>query len=108
MTIMYRRYRNSIMLLILLSKVCCNNVTTLSYIRKCVASVSLQSHNAASDYITLIMVYITCIIYGSINDSPILVIHTCIYVHCHITPISEIMVTTVDIYTYLIMEHYFM
>ena len=81
---------------------------------KCVASVSSQSHTA-SDYITLIMVYITCIIYNCINDSPILVIHTCIYVYCHIPPISEIMNSTVDIYslliiwpTYHMMEHYFM
>ena len=68
-----------IMSLILLSKICCNDVTTLSYIRKCIASVSLQSHTDC-DCITLIIVYITCIIYGFINDSPILVIHTYIYV----------------------------
>ena len=62
-----------------------------------------------SDYITLIMVYITCIIYGCINDLPILVIHTCIYyVHCHIPPISEIMDTTVDTCTYHMMEPYCM
>ena len=95
------------MSLILLSKKCHNNVTTLSYVRKYVDSVSFQFH-IASDYITLIMVDMTCIIYGCINDSPILLIHTCIYVHGHIPPISEIMGTTVDIYTYHMMEHYFM